>query len=245
MTNRENEVLYFKLKYAFMHLLENDTILHSVYNHMKIGSTGGVRTESSMPIHFIKLAERMASRYVKITPINTYEQSILNIYLKHPKIIEILKGKDVASQTVAVRKTEVHLVSSLRYNTMLSLLDPDLRAMLDDEIRCDNYYLVKENHKVIGGFGTNANGELKGLFSLVKGKGREIFKLRLKQAKIDADDNIKYFRIDCIGEKLVEFYKEFGFHIEGSVKWDSNYATKNWNYDRFGSPNVYIMFKEI
>ena len=248
MTDRQKEVLYFKLKYAYMHIIEQDSVLNLIYEDTHTDSSGGVRAESSMPIHFVKLAEEMASRYVYMTPINTFTNCVMGVYAKHPNIKDVINGKDVASQTVTVEKTDVLSIvgdHTVAYHWHLKRLHPDLRAMLDDKVSCDNYYLVKQNHKVIGGFGTNANGELKGLFSLVKGKGKEIFELRLEQARIDTDDDIKYFRIDCIGEKLVEFYKEFGFHIEGSVKWNSNYATKNWNYDRFGSPNVYIMFKEI
>ena len=48
-------------------------------------------------------------------------------------------------------------------------------------------------------------------------------------------------RLDCIGRKLVTFYKYHGFKVTDSLKWDKNYAPKNWNYRKHDTPKIYFM----
>ena len=131
--------------------------------------------------------------------------------------------------------------NSKAYHSQLNNLHKDLRAFVHDEVIADIYYLVFDIDSgiVIGGFTVKDNGELNGLFSLVKGIGKKIFNLRLDYAK--KYSTAKEFTIFCIGDKLKNLYNNFGFEITSTIKWNDELAPKNWNYDRFGTPDLYIM----
>lgn len=127
--------------------------------------------------------------------------------------------------------------NSKAYHSKLNELEKDLRAFIYDEIEADFYYLVLDTNSemIVGGFTTSYNGNLNGLFSLVKGQGKKIFKLRLQYALGDI------LTIFCIGDKLKSLYENFNFKVEDTIKWDNELAPKNWNYERFGTPDLYIM----
>lgn len=127
------------------------------------------------------------------------------------------------------------------YHSQLNNLHKDLRAFIYDEVIADVYYLVFDINSGIevGGFTVKNNGELNGLFSLVKGIGNKIFNLRLDYAR--KYSTAKEFTIFCIGDKLKNLYNNFGFEITSTIKWNDELAPKNWNYDRFGRPDLYIM----
>ncbi len=54
-------------------------------------------------------------------------------------------------------------------------------------------------------------------------------------------------KLDCFDIKqgskvnLPKLYKKFGFKIISNLKWGDQYAPKNWNYERYGRPNVAFM----
>jgi len=47
--------------------------------------------------------------------------------------------------------------------------------------------------------------------------------------------------LDCIDGKLPEFYNRFGFKEYDRIAWDDKYAPKDWDYDRFGRPDIVYM----
>jgi len=127
------------------------------------------------------------------------------------------------------------------YLMVLDCLEPNLRAMIDNPIQMDNYYIAEKGGMVIGGFGFNEDGELKGLFSLYKGNGKELFKLRVEVAKEKTGADRLY--LNCLGDKLRLLYEQFGFLVTKSERWNPRFAPKNWDYLKFGKPDVYYMEK--
>ncbi len=47
--------------------------------------------------------------------------------------------------------------------------------------------------------------------------------------------------LSCMGDHLLELYSEFEFSPVEVLRWDNQFAPKNWNYERFGTPNIYDM----
>ena len=177
--DRQQLKKFFELKYAYLGILEKCTVADKVFNTVQTHSNGGVRTESSTPIHFIHLAEKMASG----KDMSVLETSLKNLYDEYPKINELNK------QETKVLKTNKHF-----YHNWLNELPTDKRAFLGNVVEADNYYLVEQGTDIIGGFATNANGYLTGLFSLFKGNGKEILKLRLEQGEKDVGSDTIMFQ---------------------------------------------------
>lgn len=51
--------------------------------------------------------------------------------------------------------------------------------------------------------------------------------------------------LDCISGFLGEYYNNAGFDFRKSVKWNNDYAPKNWNYEQYGTPDiVYFVYPE-
>ena len=44
--------------------------------------------------------------------------------------------------------------------------------------------------------------------------------------------------LDCFDGFLDTYYKKFGFKLKERVNWDPQYAPKDWNYEKYGSPSV-------
>lgn len=114
-------------------------------------------------------------------------------------------------------------------------LTPELKAFLtpyspDEYLGKETSLYLSPNQK--SGFGVNPDGELISVFSLEKGRGPSL----AKQAVLHGAK-----RLDCIGPKLVSLYKTVGFRVVDQIPWDDKYAPPNWNYDRFGTPDIYIM----
>lgn len=82
------------------------------------------------------------------------------------------------------------------------------------------------------GFGVNPDGELISVFALERQRGKILVAEAMKQGA-------KY--LSCMGDHLLEMYSEFGFSSVEILKWDNRFAPRNWNYERFGTPNIYDM----
>ena len=82
------------------------------------------------------------------------------------------------------------------------------------------------------GFGINPDGELISVFALEKGRGKILVKEAREQGAL---------YLCCMGDHLLKLYSEFGFSPVNILKWDNTFAPKNWNYERFGEPNLYEM----
>lgn len=48
-------------------------------------------------------------------------------------------------------------------------------------------------------------------------------------------------RLDCLGKRLVLLYRQNGFKVVKTDKWDDQYAPKDWDYATHGKPNLYYM----
>lgn len=155
---------------------------------------------------------------------------------RNPTSFKDLKTEDIG-ELIALQ------FNKKAYHSQLNNLHKDLRAFIYDEVKADIYYLVFDMNSgiIVGGFTTNKNGNMNGLFSLVKGIGNKLFELRLKYALKNIDTEHKYLNIFCIGDKLKNLYNNFGFEITSTIRWNDELAPKNWNYDRFGRPDLYIM----
>ena len=47
-------------------------------------------------------------------------------------------------------------------------------------------------------------------------------------------------RLDCFAW-LRPVYEKAGWRVTDTLKWDDKYAPTNWNYEKFGRPDIYIM----
>jgi len=127
------------------------------------------------------------------------------------------------------------------YEQQLNRLKNDLSCMLDEDIVANKYYLVFENGEVIGGFATTLWNELKGLFSLKKGKGRELFKKRLEVARNDSYDASRAFVLVCYDGPMRKLAEEYGFVPVKIEIFNPELACSNWNLKKYGTPDVYYM----
>ncbi|MGD8305297.1 MAG: hypothetical protein PVF17_01465 [Ignavibacteria bacterium] len=129
-------------------------------------------------------------------------------------------------------------VDKLYYDQFLDLLPPEKRCFIDSKVTADKYYLVFE-HTPIGGFTTNSDGSIKGLFSLKQGYGTDILNIAIEQINKDySTNNIKVF---CIGDYLKNFYAKSGFNVVNTIKWDNAKAPNKWDYSLLGTPPLYTM----
>ena len=131
-------------------------------------------------------------------------------------------------------------VSKATYHKEVNKLPKDKRAYIDDTVVADEYYLATEDSEVVGGFGVRYDGYLTGLFGLKKGYGKKVFQLRLSISgkKVKGSNKLNLF---CIGDFLRDMYKAYGFKVYETLEWDDQYAPKNWDYDKYGRPNLYEM----
>lgn len=114
-------------------------------------------------------------------------------------------------------------------------LDADLFAFLTPHTGMDyeaqgTKLFLSEDRK--SGFGINPDGELVSVFSLERKRGKILVAEAKKQGAT---------HLSCMGDHLLAMYSEFGFASVKILKWDNRFAPKNWNYERFGTPNIYDM----
>lgn len=133
-------------------------------------------------------------------------------------------------------------VDRVYYMSVLGQIADDKRIYLDDTPLGDKYYLVFEGFPV-GGFITNQDGMLGGIFSLKRGIGRRIVALAIKYQ--EATSIGSQIGITCIGNFLMELYEDFGFEVNKVYAFDVNIAPKEWDLHKYGKPNVYFMLKQI
>lgn len=93
-------------------------------------------------------------------------------------------------------------------------------------------YLSKDKKS---GFGLKTDKQLISVFSLYKRRGRKIVKLTV---------GLGAASVECLGEMLRRLYGREGFQVIEKLPWNDAIAPKNWNYDRFGRPNYYILKRE-
>ena len=135
----------------------------------------------------------------------------------------------------SLEKGTFQLVSSLEFITARNMLDQDLFAFLtlhteqDYVTKGTKLYLSKDGKS---GFGLNPDGELISVFSLERQRGKILVAEARKQGAT---------YLSCMGDHLLELYSEFEFSPVEVLRWDNQFAPKNWNYERFGTPNIFDM----
>jgi hypothetical protein len=83
------------------------------------------------------------------------------------------------------------------------------------------------------GYAVKPDGDLISVHSRVKGNGA--------RAVIDAVVNAGASKLDCFDTGLKEYYERFGFEETGRDQWNPEYAPKNWDYQKFGTPDIVYM----
>ena len=54
-----------------------------------------------------------------------------------------------------------------------------------------------------------------------------------------ANHGVNY--VECFGEGLRDIYQTVGFQVDTTSSFDPQYAPKDWNYEKFGTPDYYTM----
>jgi hypothetical protein len=153
-----------------------------------------------------------------------YGAAELNIEIANTHSVIIRRISDVS----------VSKVSEVEYHASLLLFEIDnknLAAFLTIPVEAEQYYLYDDGN---AGFGITEDGELVGLFngSNKSGVGRRMIDIAIRKGA----DNLF-----CFDTKLTDLYKERGFVETSRAGWDEDMAPENWDYDRFGKPDVVWM----
>ena len=134
-----------------------------------------------------------------------------------------------------LEKINFYPVSAKEFISSRDKLVADLFAFLtphtgiDYEAKGTKLFLSQDRQS---GFGINPDGELISVFSLERKRGKILVAEAKKQGAI---------YLSCMGDHLLKMYSEFDFTPVEIQKWDNRFAPKNWNYERFGTPNIYDM----
>jgi len=237
MKKNERDALYYRYYYKFQCLLARDLNYNDMISETEPIAGNGVRKESSLPFTLNDCAHDMAGiQCGHDVNKSHFSLSKWETLRAHPWI-EKIRDHDM-------HRLRVEECYKETYHVYLNRLKDDKRSFLDDIVEAEYYYIAVDGAGVVhGGFATTKRGYLTGLFSLSKGRGNEIFKLRLQTARKDLDASVKQFRIFCTGDFLREFYGEWGFRVTDVVEWEDKFAPKGWDYTKNGRPTLYNMEK--
>lgn len=84
-----------------------------------------------------------------------------------------------------------------------------------------------------GGYAIKSDGELISVFNYgEKGQGVKLIKDAIKNGAT---------KLNTFDGFLPEYYKQFGFKEVKRIKWNDKYAPKNWDYEKFGRPDIVYM----
>ena len=236
--------LYWRYYYKFQWLLARDI------NYMEmVGKANemdhGVRPESSLPYKLNELAGNLAFMQMN-SQLGEYEKEYINRDREMINWFEILHNHPAIHQVTAESLSILRCkeVSFFRYKTQIDLLRPELRAMLDTHIVADHYFVAEDGQgETHGGFGTNENGNLTGLFATTEGKGEEIFILQLQEMK--KIKTVDKFQMDAYTGPMTDLAKRHNFTEVWSADFDKNIASDKWNGMMFGYPKVLKMERHI
>jgi hypothetical protein len=160
------------------------------------------------------------------------------------RFIEKLQGKhgEAARQAEITRlaekagwKNPIKEASPEKFIKSRDKLPKDLGAFLSPYTAGDykaSGVKLKLHESGNGGYGLKGD-ELISLFSLPGN--------RLGSQLIDDAIANGARKLDCLGPQLKRTYEQKGFKVVKTDKWDERYAPKNWNYDLFGTPDLYYM----
>jgi len=108
--------------------------------------------------------------------------------------------------------------------------DPDMAAFLTIPVDADKYYLTESYG---AGFAIDEDN-LVGLFNDTddSGTGHSLVGEAIRKGAS---------RLMSFDTKLTSIYESWGFEIVDRSGWDESMAPQNWNYERFGRPDVVWM----
>jgi hypothetical protein len=135
----------------------------------------------------------------------------------------------------SLEKITFQTVMASEFISARDKLEPDLFAFItphterDYEDKSTKLFLSQDKKS---GFGVILDGELISVFALERQRGKILVAEAIKQGA-------KY--LSCMGEHLLEMYSSFEFSPVEILQWDNKFAPKDWNYERFGTPNIYDM----
>lgn len=229
---------WYRFYYIYQYMLSEDRWYMETIEESREGTGNGVRQESSLPFALNTMASEITDIecFNKGNPVSD-AMNYWNTYRNVPRVQEQRRADE---GILTVQETDVNT-----YHQALDQLPANLRAMLDEHVQADKYYVVRSHGQITGGFATNTIGYLTGLFSLKKSNGKKIFNLRLQQAKIDSDSTCDALTLFCTGEFLRDFYKQYGFRVDRVLDWNPEFAPDNWDYQKFGTPKLYCMSRHI
>jgi hypothetical protein len=77
------------------------------------------------------------------------------------------------------------------------------------------------------------DGDLQNVYNnSTKGEGSAIIKIAINNGAK---------KLDCFDGFLPEYYSRFGFKEVERMKWNDDYAPANWDYSKYGRPDVVFM----
>lgn len=85
------------------------------------------------------------------------------------------------------------------------------------------------------GFAVKADGDLITVFSLAKGRGRQLVTEAVKAGAT---------KLDCYDGHLATLYGAAGFEVVERLTWDDQYKPADWDSERFDNPDVLYMRKK-
>jgi hypothetical protein len=98
---------------------------------------------------------------------------------------------------------------------------------ITDEAAC---YLTRDDD---AGFAVTEDRELVGVFNAAdEQRGDELISTAVEYGAE---------RLNCFDTELVSLYERHGFETVERIKWNEEYAPDDWDYERFGRPDVVIM----
>lgn len=154
----------------------------------------------------------------------TYGAAELNIEIANTHDVTIRRTSEVTVSEVT--ETEYH--ASL---LLFEIESPSLAAFLTIPVEAETYYLYDDG---CAGFAITQDDELVGLFNGTEkgGVGRRLINIAISKGANN---------LFCFDTKLTQFYEERGFVETDRAEWDEDMAPTNWDYDRFGRPDVVWM----
>ncbi len=127
-------------------------------------------------------------------------------------------------------------VSSKSFSQIISKIPAPFNSFLSDYTSVDYdsmqaiCYLADTND---AGYVIKPDGDIISVFSLPgAGKGEQAIQSAIENGGT---------KLDCMNGFLVEFYGDQGFEEYDRMAWNDDYAPKNWDYKRFGRPDIIFM----
>ena len=109
--------------------------------------------------------------------------------------------------------------------------NPDRGAFLDPDP--GNIFLAFVSQDGKSGVYVKNDGEIGGLFNdAEQSRGSELI-----EKAVQHGGN----HLDCFDGFLPDYYRRHGFNEKNRVEWNDDHAPENWNYNKFGRPDVIIM----